>query len=227
MRHGLFITGTDTDVGKTAIAAAIMHRYRCVTRLRYWKPIQTGIEQDDDTATVRRLAACSETEILADGVRLQHPVSPHLAAEWSGSQIDIAKLADLANTSDVEDLGWIVEGAGGALVPINESVMMIDWMVHLSLPVIVVARATLGTINHTLLTLEALRTRKLHVAGVIMSGQNRDNREAIEKFGDVHVLGEMPRFPQLDTASLQKWANTELDPLNALLRYLRDSPRSQ
>jgi dethiobiotin synthetase len=228
MRRGLFITGTDTDVGKTVVAAAIMQRYRDVTRLRYWKPIQTGIEQDNDTATVRRLAACSEVEIFDDGVRLRHPVSPHLAAAWSGIEINISELAGLTAAADSGDPFWIVEGAGGVLVPIKESVMMIDLMVHLSLPVIVVARSALGTINHTLLTLEALRARKLSVAGVVMTGgKNRDNREAIEKFGSVHVLGEMPHFSPIDPPTVQGWAHDELDPLNRLMCYFLDSPQSQ
>src|SRR5579863_2322256 len=149
---GLFVTGTDTGVGKTIAAAALMHRFRGAGPLRYWKPIQTGIEIDDDTATVQRLGACSPEEIFDKGVRLPKPVSPHLAAQLAGQRIDLAAMR--RHIPD-DDTRWIVEGAGGLLVPINETQSMVDWIAYLALPVLVVARSALGTINHTLLTLES------------------------------------------------------------------------
>ena len=139
---GLFVTGTDTGVGKTVAAAALLQRYRGVAPLRYWKPIQTGIEIDDDTATVRRLGAAAGQEIFEPGVRLEKPVSPHLAARWAGTRIDLAELR--AMLPDEPDTVWIVEGAGGLLVPINEWQTMADWIAYLSLPVVVVARSGLG-----------------------------------------------------------------------------------
>src|SRR4051794_7813008 len=119
---GLFVTGTDTGVGKTVAAAALMHRFRGTGPVRYWKPIQTGIEIDDDTETVRRLGACSAAEIFDQGVRLAKPVSPHLAAKWAGQRIDLSDLRGLIGGGD--DATWIVEGAGGLLVPINETQTM-------------------------------------------------------------------------------------------------------
>ena len=117
---------------------------------------------------------------------------------------------------------WIVEGAGGTLVPVNESETIADLMVRLGLPVVVVAKTTLGTINHTLLTIEALRRRALCVAGVVMVGdRNAENRSAIERYGDVVVLGEMPYFDPLTAEQLAKWAETELDPQCQLLELLR------
>src|SRR5258706_3019062 len=175
MIRGLFITGTDTGVGKTVAASAVLHRYRGAAPLRYWKPIQTGIEQDDDTEEVRRLGACADQEIFAEGVRLPRPLSPHLAAKCTGQTIDLRAL--LAVLPADEDTRWIVEGAGGLLVPLNDSENMADWISLLGLPVMVVARTSLGTINHTLLTLEALRARSLRIAGVLMVGdRNADNR---------------------------------------------------
>src|SRR5215471_13899212 len=112
MSHGLFVTGTDTNVGKTVVCAALMHRYRSAVPLRYWKPIQTGIEHDDDASEVRRLAECE----VATGIRLPRPVSPHLAAKWSGQ---VVRLDELNLPSQPGT--WIVEGAGGALVPLNET----------------------------------------------------------------------------------------------------------
>jgi dethiobiotin synthase len=207
---GLFVTGTDTGVGKTVTAAALMHRFRGVGPLRYWKPIQTGIEIDDDTATVRRLGACSAEEIFDQGVRLPKPVSPHLAAQWAGQQIDLAELRGLVGNDD-DATTWIVEGAGGLLVPINESQTMADWIACLALPVLVVARSGLGTINHTLLTLEALQARPLRVVGVMMIGEpNADNRAAIERYGHVPVVVEMPFLTPLDPGLLGAWSVTHL-----------------
>jgi dethiobiotin synthase len=216
---GLFVTGTDTGVGKTIAAAALLHRYRGIAPLRYWKPIQTGIEIDDDTATMRRLGACSEEEIFEQGVRLPKPVSPHLAARWAGQRIDLAELRGVLPHNETS---WIVEGAGGLLVPINEWQTMADWIAYLALPVLVVARTGLGTINHTLLTLEALQTRWLKVAGVLMIGEpNPDNRAAIEQYGRVPVVAEMPFLAPLDPGLLAAWSVTHLDPQGRLLEFLR------
>lgn len=217
---GLFVTGTDTGVGKTVAAAALLHRYRGIAPLRYWKPIQTGIEIDDDTTTVHRLGACAGQEIFEPGVRLEKPVSPHLAASRAGRRIDLAELR--AMLPDEPDTSWIVEGAGGLLVPINEWQTMADWIAYLALPVLVVARSGLGTINHTLLTLEALQTRWLKIAGVLMMGEpNPDNRAAIEQYGRVPVVAEMPLLAPLDPGLLAAWSATHLDPQGRLLEFLR------
>ena len=217
MLRGLFVTGTGTDIGKTVVSAALMHRYRSVATLRYWKPIQTGIERDDDTETVRMLGSCAGRELFCAGVRLAGPVSPHLAAELSQTTIQIPELLRLI-AGESPSTCWVVEGAGGVLVPLNENQFMVDLMVQLQLPVVVVASSGLGTINHTLLTLEALRARSLQVSGVVMVGErNSSNRDAIESRGHVNVLGELPRIPALTKDDLRRWAISELDP-NGLLQ---------
>jgi dethiobiotin synthetase len=219
MIRGLFIAGTDTGVGKTLGAAAVLHRYRGAAALRYWKPIQTGIEQDDDTEEVRRLGACADHEIFDEGVRLARPLSPHLAAKCAGQTIDLRALFALVPSA--EDTRWIVEGAGGLLVPLNDSETIADWIALLGLPTLVVARAALGTINHTLLTLEALGRRAIHVAGVVMVGDRHvENRAAIERYGAAAVVGEMPRFTHLEAAGLATWAAAELDPQHRLREWL-------
>jgi dethiobiotin synthase len=209
--RGLFVTGTDTGVGKTVAAAALMHRYRSGpettrTPIRYWKPIQTGIAQDDDTAQVRWLGACSDEEIFDRGVRLERPLSPHLAARLSGVTIHLSGITELVGAEPTA-LRWIVEGAGGVLVPINDSQLMVDLIVALGLPALVVSRTALGTINHTLLTLEALRARSVAVAGVLMNGEpNRENRDAIEKYGGAQVVGELPRLEPLTPEAVARVA---------------------
>lgn len=199
--RGFFLTGTDTGVGKTVTAAALLHRLRSTTPTRYWKPIQTGIEQDDDTATVLRLTGGDARAVLDEGVRLAHPLSPHLSARLRGIRITVDQVADMA-AAELAGGNWIVEGAGGLLVPINEQELMADLIARLALPVVVVARSTLGTINHTLLTVEALRARSLPIAGVVMVGRNVENRQAIEDYGRVRV-SELPILTPLTPATLQ------------------------
>jgi dethiobiotin synthase len=191
--RGLFVTGTDTGVGKTVLSAALMLRYPDAC---YWKPIQTG--PDDDTAEVRRL---SGGQVIDEGIRLPDPVSPHLAARRAGATIDLDALVGRVSRPP----SMIIEGAGGVLVPVNDSQTMADLMVLLGLPVIIAARTTLGTINHTLLTLEALRAHSLEIAGVVMIGDaNADNRAAVARHAK--VLAEMPRFHPLTRESLRTWA---------------------
>ncbi len=222
MIRGLFITGTDTGIGKTVVAAALMHRYRDELKLRYWKPIQTGIEQDNDTVVVRTLGHCVDDEILDEGVRLKRPLSPHLAAKLSGKSITVDKVYRTLTAQTDQKVSWIIEGAGGALVPINESEQMVDLAQMFALPVLVVVSTKLGTINHTLLTVEALRRRGLVIAGVVMVGdKDIHNREAIESYGAVSVLGEMPTFAQLDSNSVRQWALSELDSKSVLVDHLR------
>jgi dethiobiotin synthetase len=236
MLRGLFVTGTDTNVGKTVVSAALMARYRAEARLRYWKPIQTGVQariragirdagsgigSDDDTAEVARLSGATDAEILTSGVRLQDPVSPHLAAQRAGTRITVRSVLETVNAieptgSHPADPGsracWIIEGAGGVLVPINERETMADLIAALDLPVVVAARSGLGTINHTLMTIEVLRRRMQRVAGVVMVGEpNDDNRLAIEKYGSAEVIGQMPRFDPLTPEALGHWAQAELD----------------
>jgi dethiobiotin synthetase len=194
-----------------------MHRYRAPA-LRYWKPIQTGIEQDDDTREVRRLAGLGAEQVWDEGVRLPKPLSPHLAARLSGRRIELDPLVRLANDRH-PSARWLVEGAGGVLVPVNETALMIDLMVGLAIPVVVVARTTLGTINHTLLTIEALRARQLTVAGVVLVGdQSPENAEAIQTYGRVSIVGHIPPLNPLAPDTLARAAKT-LDPDGRLAQY--------
>jgi dethiobiotin synthetase len=217
MRHGLFVTGTDTGVGKTVVSAALLEQLRPTGNVRYWKPIQTGIEVDDDTATVRSLGASAD-EVLDEGIRLKRPLSPHLSARLSGVSIDLDDLTAIAARQPDSDR-WIVEGAGGVLVPVNDCELMIDLIVRLALPVLVVARTSLGTINHTLLTLEALRSRQAQIAGVMLVGdRNEENRKAIERYGNTAVLGLLTSVAPLTSETLRN-AVSDLD-LQELIRWM-------
>lgn len=200
--HGTFVTGTDTGIGKTVVSSLVVAALRRFRPTGYWKPVQTGIEQDDDTAEVQRLARCAPEEIVDTGIRLPRPLSPHLSARLAGRTIRFDDLtaiaADLAG-----DRFWVVEGAGGILVPINDTQTMADLISALGLPALITARSGLGTINHTLLTLAELRRRSIPISGVVMVGQpNRENRKAIEGYGATTVLAEVPVLPELGPDSI-------------------------
>jgi dethiobiotin synthase len=225
MRNGLFVTGTDTNIGKTVVCAALIQRYRSSTSLCYWKPIQTGIEVDNDTQTVKDLAECGKTEIFDKGIRLPRPLSPHLSAQLANKKIRTSTLVNLMILR-YKGIFWVVEGAGGVMVPINEKQTMLDLMVGCDLPVLIVARSSLGTINHTLLTLAALRDKGLKPVGVAMVGEkNSDNRSAIEFYGKVPVVVEMPHFDMLTPKALGEWSKNNFDMDNILKPYLTKNPK--
>ena len=198
--RGVFVTGTDTGVGKTVVSAALLRRVRG----RYWKPVQTGPECDHDLPEVQRLTGLPARHFAPSFASYPDPLSPHEAAKRVGQRIDFAAIDFPAiDCPTSHDLFWIVEGAGGALVPLDDDHLMTDLMKKLGLPVVVVARSTLGTINHSLLTLEALRARGRTVAGVILNGpENPANKAAIEQFGQVAVLAELPLLDGVTASAL-------------------------
>ncbi|MCQ8277297.1 dethiobiotin synthase [Acetobacteraceae bacterium KSS8] len=184
-RRGVFVTGTDTEIGKTFVSACLVRAWNA----EYWKPVQTGLDSDPgDTATVRKLSRCPADRTHPPALELLAPLSPEDAAAREGATFDPAALV-LPSGNGV----LVVEGAGGALVPLNGTVLTTALIAGLALPVVLVARSTLGTINHTLLSLEALRARGIPVLGVILNGPpSPGNRAAIERHGRVRVLAELP-----------------------------------
>lgn len=204
-RQRYFVTGTDTEVGKTVLSALLC----AALSATYWKPIQTGAKGGIDRETVMRLAGIGEERTLPEVYCFDPPVSPHLAARWARTKTHLEAIG-IPPLAEMQAL--IVEGAGGVYVPINERHFMLDLMAQLNLPVILAARSSLGTINHTLLSLAALRSAQLPVHGVVLIGEpNRDNREAIEQYGRVPVVGEIPRLAQLDRAALLRVFETYFD----------------
>ena len=181
---GFFVTGTDTDVGKTLVSAWLLAHLDGA----YWKPIQAGTEPTTDSATVQQLAELPVGHVLPEAYLLPEPMAPHEAARRAGIALDMDKLRLPPHDGLV-----VVEGAGGLMVPIVDGAYMIDLADELELPIILVARSTLGTINHTLLSLEAIRRRGLPLAGVVISGpETPHNRAAIERYGQVQVIAEIP-----------------------------------
>ncbi|WBX82979.1 dethiobiotin synthase [Sphingosinicella microcystinivorans] len=182
----IVVTGTDTGVGKTVFAAALAGALRA----HYWKPVQAGLEDGSDAESVAALSGLPADRILPEAYRLTTPCSPHRAAELDGIEIDPARLALPAHDP------LVVEGAGGALVPVTRELLHADLFARWGLPVVVVARTGLGTINHSLLTIEALRARGVPVLGIAFSGDtNEDSEATIAAIGKVRRLGRLPRVP--------------------------------
>jgi dethiobiotin synthetase len=193
----LFITGTDTGVGKSLVSAILVVGLQA----EYWKPVQSGLDEITDTDWIRIKTALPEEYFHTETYRLIQPLSPHASAQAQGVRIDLGAF----QLPKVTSRHLVVEGAGGIMVPLNEQDLMIDLMKKLSLPVVLVARSTLGTINHTLLSLEQLRRYELNVIGVVMNGpRNSTNREAIEHYGKVPVLAEIELLDNIDPNSLKK-----------------------
>ncbi len=198
MNKGYFITGTDTGVGKTVVSAILTW----VLKGCYWKPIQSGVQEDiPDLEQVKKLTGLSADHFLPSRYLLQAPLSPDQAAALEGITLDLEQCAlPLTNKP------LVVEGAGGVYVPLSDQNNMLDLMQKLALPVIIVARGTLGTINHTLLTIEGLRQRGLTVHGVVFNGKlNPANQKAIEKWGQVRTLFQVPFFDTMEATRLQRW----------------------
>ncbi len=191
----IFVTGTDTDVGKTVVCAWLMLHLKA----SYWKPLQAGLTEETDSEKIRRLTECGVDGIFPPAYQLPEPLSPHEAARRAGVAIDMARFMPPQTDGPL-----VAEGAGGVMVPLNDQAFMIDLMESLGFPVVLVCRSGLGTINHTLLSLAALRGRDIPLAGVVMDGPlNPHNRKAIEEFGNVTVLAEIPPLAPLNRQSLQ------------------------
>ncbi len=189
----IVVTGTDTGIGKTIFAAALAGALGG----HYWKPIQSGLEEASDSATVATLSGLAPDRILPEAYRLSAPRSPHLAAELDGVTIDPGRLTP----PDLDPL--VVEGAGGLLVPVTRDLLYADLFARWGHPVVLVARTGLGTINHSLLSIEALRARGIAILGVAFVGEaNEDNEAIVAKLGGVKRLGRLPHLDPLDSASL-------------------------
>lgn len=204
MARGFVVTGTDTGVGKTVFAAALAGHLGA----RYWKPVQAGLEDGGDSANVATLSGLGPRAILPEAYRLTTPCSPHQAAAIDGVTIDPARLVLPEAESPL-----VIEGAGGVLVPLGETLLYADVFASWGLPVVLVARTTLGTINHSLLSLEALRARGIPIAGIAFVGdENAESERVIVAIGKVRRLGRLPWLDPLDAVSLHKAFAANFDP---------------
>lgn len=195
MNPRIVVTGTDTGIGKTVFAAALAGALDAF----YWKPVQAGLDEDTDRETVLRLSGLPPDRLLPEAYRLKTPASPHLAAKIDGIVIDPDTLA-----LPKVDRSLVVEGAGGLMVPLTSSLTYIDVMVRWRAPVVLCARTTLGTINHSLLSIEALRARNVQLLGVAFIGdENAESERIICDMGKATRLGRLPHLTRLTAETLR------------------------
>jgi dethiobiotin synthetase len=196
MNRRIVVAGTDTEIGKTVFAAGLAG----LLHASYWKPIQSGMVGETDSRIVARLGGLSCDRILPERYRLKTPVSPHQAAAIDGVHID-------ASTLDVPDTGsrrLVIEGSGGLMVPLDGAILYIDVFARWKIPVVLCARTALGTINHSLLSIEALRHRDIALLGVAFIGEsNPESERAICEIGGVRRLGRLPLIEPLTRGTLR------------------------
>lgn len=208
----IIICGTDTDVGKTIVSSFFVQGLKGI----YWKPIQSGTEEGTDTKTVCNLLNLEPNRYISERYKFKAPVSPHWAAEQESGFIEPSNL----KLPDLDEL-IIIETAGGLMVPLNRDWLQIDQLKVWGAPIILVARTGLGTLNHTLLSLEALRHRNLVVLGIVLNGPpHKDNPKTLEQFGDTKILASLPIFEEVNAKVLsQEWNKQQLD--QKLKEYIR------
>ncbi|WEJ98724.1 MAG: dethiobiotin synthase [Candidatus Sphingomonas phytovorans] len=200
----IVVTGTDTDVGKTVFAAALAGALGA----SYWKPIQAGLEEGGDSSTVARLSGLEPGRILPEAYRLTTPCSPDRSAAIDGVTIDPERLMP-----PPIDGPLVIEGAGGVLVPVVGDLVFADLFARWALPVVLVARTALGTINHSLLSIEALRARGVPILGIAFTGDAVEHSEAtIARIGGVRRLGRLPHLAPLDADTLAAAFAAHFDP---------------
>jgi dethiobiotin synthetase len=198
MNSTYFITGIGTDVGKTIVSAIIVEALKA----DYWKPIQAGELDNSDSDNVRSLVSNSKTAYHKSAFELETPMSPHAAAMIDGVCIQVSNIKRPKTNNHL-----VIEGAGGLLVPLNDSETVLD-LLKVSDKVIVVSRHYLGSINHTLLSVNMLKQRGLSVFGVVFSGAKHTTTEAIiEKMAGVPILGRIDEEPYFDKNVVKEYAS--------------------
>lgn len=197
------VTGTDTGIGKTVFSAALTDALGGC----YWKPVQSGLAEETDSEIVHRLGRIPLQRILPEAWRLETPVSPHLSAEKDG-----VTLVPNVLQPPVTPLPLIIEGAGGLLVPLTRHETFADVFARWQIPAILCARTALGTINHTLLSLEAMRQRQIPILGVAFIGDEYpDTQKTIEEMGHVRILGRLPHLNPLTADTLRRALREQFD----------------
>ncbi|WP_407186936.1 dethiobiotin synthase [Bradyrhizobium centrosematis] len=196
MTSRIVVTGTDTGIGKTVFSAGLAG----LLGASYWKPVQAGPEEETDAQLVARLGGLPADRIVPERYRLRTPASPHQSAALDGVRIDPAALG----MPDTGHRPLVIEGAGGLMVPLNDNTLYIDIFARWHLPVVLCARTALGTINHSLLSVEALRRRGIEILGIAFIGEsNPESERAICGFGQVRRLGRLPWLTSLAADTLQ------------------------
>ncbi|MFB9077845.1 dethiobiotin synthase [Flavobacterium procerum] len=203
----IFITGISTDVGKTITSAIVVESLEA----DYWKPVQAGDLDNSDSHKIKARISNSKTKIFENSYKLNTPASPHLAAEIDNVLIELDKIIEPETENHL-----VIEGAGGLFVPLNQEKMVID-LIKADYKVIVVSRHYLGSINHTLLTIESLKNRKLDIAGIIFSGsENKSTEDFILNYTGIKCIGRIDEEPFFDQNVIREYADLFRENLLAL-----------
>lgn len=194
MTKTYFITGIGTGIGKTIVSAIVTEKLKA----DYWKPIQSGDLDKSDSLTIENLISNKQTQIHPENYRLNHPLSPHLSAKLDGVKIELSKLQLPKTTNNL-----IIEGAGGLMVPLNDEHLLLDFIKILNVEVIVVSANYLGSINHTLLTLNTLKQHHIQIKGLIFNDlPNTESEKYILNYSDVNLLGNIPHLSSLEKSQI-------------------------
>jgi dethiobiotin synthetase len=200
MKQTYFVTGIGTEVGKTIASAIITEALEA----DYWKPVQAGDLHNSDSQKVCSLVKNSKSIFHSETYRLNQPMSPHAAAERDNVNIDLSSF-NIPKTAN----SLVIEGAGGLLVPLNDKETILDLIEHLKCEVILVSRHYLGSINHTLMSIELLKQRGVKIKGVLFNGaENRDTETIIKKMGKVEILGRINEFKELNKSIIHEASET-------------------
>ena len=191
-----FITGIGTDIGKTVISALLIEKLKA----DYWKPIQAGNLEDSDSHFIQIFTNCKK--IYPEQFKLTEPMSPHAAAKIDNLNINLYEFKIPATNSPL-----IIEGAGGLMVPINDNDLVLDLIKHFNIPVIIVSKNYLGSINHTLLTIEVLMKNNIQIKGVIFNGDsNPETERIIELHTGIPILGKIPTIEKITKESIIQYS---------------------
>jgi len=206
MKKAIFVTGTGTDVGKTLVSALLMQAGKSIgLPMRYFKPVQTG--ECGDCDTIKQIVNLRDDEILQPSYSYPQPMSQHFAAAIASEQIEIDTIVSRWN--QVHEAYYIVEGAGGLLVPLGKNKLIRDLIKQLNIPVLIVAKTTVGTINHTLLTLEAIRRAEIPVLGIVLNGEKYNGLEStFRDYAGVPVVAEVPPLEEVSNAVITEIATS-------------------
>ena len=193
-RKILFVTGIGTGIGKTIVSAALVEKLQA----DYWKPVQSGDLDDSDSIKVKQLISNKQSHFFPETYQLTQPFSPHKSAALDSITIDAVKFALPSTQNDL-----IIEGAGGLMVPLNDNFLIIDLIKQLNVEVILVSKNYLGSINHTLLSIFALKQHLIPIRGIIFNGQKDDySEDYIVKSTGIRLLGRLPEYSKPDRENI-------------------------
>ncbi|RNL52434.1 dethiobiotin synthase [Pedobacter jejuensis] len=191
-----FVTGIGTGIGKTLVSAVLTEKLKA----DYWKPIQSGDLENSDSLTVRDLISNENTSIHRESYRLTQPLSPHLSAKLDGIEIELNQIKMPETTNNL-----IIEGAGGLMVPLNEEQLLIDLIKDFNVEVILVSQNYLGSINHTLLSINLLQQYQIKIKGIIFNGvENQETQRYILQYSKIKYLGNIPQMEIINKESVKQ-----------------------